>query len=144
MNKLIKLDFVPFSTDLGLLVLRVWLGLTMFLSHGLDKLKSFEDTVGFFQKTFGFPTFIGAGAVLAESIFALLLILGVGTRWAAGFLATTMAVAFFMAHKASFDPKSATGSGELAFIYLAGFIALLIAGAGRYSVDAKLGSSSAS
>jgi uncharacterized membrane protein YphA (DoxX/SURF4 family) len=27
------------------------------------------------------------------------------------------------------------GSGEMAFIYLAGFVALLIAGPGRYSFD---------
>lgn len=138
MNKFIKLDFVPFSADLGLLVLRAWLGLTIFLAHGLDKLKNFEGTVGFFQKTFGFPSFIGAGAVLAESVFAVLLVLGLATRWSAAFLSVTMAVAFFVAHKASFDPASATKSGELAFIYLAGFVALLIAGAGRYSVDAKL------
>ncbi|RBP44360.1 putative oxidoreductase [Roseimicrobium gellanilyticum] len=138
MNKLIKLDFVPFSTDLGLLVLRAWLGLSMFALHGLAKLKNFGGTVQMFNEKMGFPTPLGAAAVLAESAFAILLVIGLGTRWAASFLAVTMAVAFFMAHQGSFDPKSATGSGELAFIYLAGFVALLISGAGRYSVDAKL------
>ncbi|HSJ04317.1 MAG TPA: DoxX family protein [Verrucomicrobium sp.] len=138
MSKFIKLDFVPFSSDLGLLVLRVWLGISIFALHGLAKFKNFGGTVQMFHEKMGFPTPLAAGAVLAESVFAILLVLGLGTRWAAGFLAATMGVAFFVAHQASFDPKSATGSGELAFIYLAGFVALLIAGAGRYSVDSKL------
>jgi putative oxidoreductase len=141
MNKLIKLDFVPFSTDLGLLVLRLWFGLTIFLSHGLAKLQNFSATVSSFEKGMNIHPVFGAGAVLAESIFAILLVIGLGTRWAAGFLAVTMAVAFAMVHKGSFDPKAATGSGELAFMYLGAAIALIIAGAGRYSVDAKLGSS---
>jgi len=31
------------------------------------------------------------------------------------------------------------GSGELAFVYLGGFVTLLIAGADHFSFDAKLG-----
>jgi putative oxidoreductase len=143
MNKLIKLDFVPFSTDLGLLVLRVWFGLSMFGIHGLAKLKNFGGTVSMFQEKMGFPAPLGAAAVLAESVFALLLVLGLGTRWAAAFLAVTMSVAFFKVHGAVLEQGN-PGSGEMAFLYLGAAVALLIAGAGRYSVDAKLGSSSAS
>ncbi|QIF03555.1 DoxX family protein [Roseimicrobium sp. ORNL1] len=143
MNKLIKLDFVPFSTDLGLLALRAWFGLSLFGIHGLAKLKAFGPTITYFQEKMGFPAPLSSAAILAESVFALLLVLGVGTRWAALFIAVTMSVAFFKVHGAVLEQGN-PGSGELAFLYLGGAIALLIAGAGRYSVDAKLGSSSAS
>ena len=46
-----------------------------------------------------------------------------------------MAVAFVKAHQMALKGP---GSGELAFLYLAGFLAILIAGAGRWSVDNKL------
>lgn len=141
MNKLIKLDFVPFSADLGLLVLRVWFGLTMFFVHGFEKLSTFGAKVAMFE-SMGIPKVGAAAAILAEGVASLLLVIGLATRWASGALAVTMAVAFFVAHKATLDPMAKDpGTGELAFIYLAGFVALLIAGAGRYSVDAKLGSS---
>lgn len=137
LNDIITLRQVPSSTSAGLLVLRIWLGLSMFLIHGLDKLKNFSGTVKMFSENMGFPAPLGAAAVISESIFALLLVIGLGTRWAAAFLATTMAVAFFKAHGAVLEAGN-PGSGELAFIYLAGFIALIITGAGRFSADAKL------
>jgi len=43
-----------------------------------------------------------------------------------------MAVAFFAVHGGALTGE---GNGEMAFIYMAGFVALLIAGPGRYSFD---------
>ena len=47
-------------TGLGLLVLRLWLGLAMFLNHGLEKLShfgvmssKFPDPLGYFQSVGG-------------------------------------------------------------------------------------------
>lgn len=137
MKKIITLNFLPFSTDLGLLVLRAWLGTTMVVAHGKDKLMNPSGPLAFFQ-SLGFPPAIGWGAIIAESLFAVLLVLGLATRWAAAFLTVTMAVAFFVAHKGLIDPKLPKESGELAFIYLAGFLAIFLAGPGRFSVDAKL------
>lgn len=135
MKKLITFDFAPSSPDLGLLILRAWLGLSMFGIHGLDKLKTFGETAAKFE-SMGIPKVAAAAAILAEGVASLLLVLGLATRWAAAALAVTMAVAFFAAHKGSLTPGP--GSGELAFIYLAGFVTILVAGAGRYSVDSKL------
>ena len=132
---IIRLKFVPSSTDAGLLLSRAWLGLGMFGIHGLDKLKNFSGTVTMFQEKMGIPSVFGAAAVLAESVAAILLVVGLATRWSALFLAVTMAVAFFVAHK---GVLSGPGSGEVAFLYLGGFLALLVTGPGRYSVDAKL------
>ena len=137
MKKLLKLDFLPTTPDCGLLLLRIWLGLSMFLIHGLAKLQNFGGTVAMFKDKMGIPPVFGAAAVLAESVCSILLIIGLATRWAAGFLAITMAVAFIKVHHmvlAQGNPQS----GELAFLYLAGFIAILLAGGGKFSADAKV------
>ena len=133
-SSLLKLDMLPVSADLGLLVLRAWLGLSMFLIHGLAKFENFSGTVTMYHDKMGFPTPLGAAAVLAESACSLLLVIGFATRWAAAMLATTMGVAFYLVHGTVLtfgNPKS----GELAFIYLGGFVVLLLAGAGRFSAD---------
>lgn len=133
---LIKLRFLPASSDLGLLVLRLWLGLSMLLIHGLDKVQKFGVMLDNFAKG-GIPKPLGACAILAESVGAALLVLGLAARPAALALAITMGVAFVKAHNmvlTAGDPKS----GEMAFIYLAGFVALFLAGPGRFSVDEKL------
>jgi putative oxidoreductase len=131
----IRLSFIPGSADCGLLVLRIWLGLSIFLLHGLEKLQNFGATVNGFAQM-GFPKPLGAAAVIAEGVCSALLVVGFATRWAAALLATTMAVAFFKAHGAVLKGEH---SGEVAFLYLAGFVAIFVAGAGRWSVDAKLG-----
>jgi len=47
-----------------------------------------------------------------------------------------MAAAFLTVHKLALTGPD---NGELAFVYLAGWTTLLIAGAGRLSLDARLG-----
>jgi putative oxidoreductase len=123
-------------THFALLLLRVWLGVTMLSNHGYEKLTTFS------QKAGGFPDPLGVGhatslalVVFAEFFCSLLLILGLLTRLGALALAFTMAVAFFKVHKGAL---SGAHSGELAFIYLAGYVALLFAGPGRFSVDGSL------
>jgi putative oxidoreductase len=117
-------------------VLRVWLGLTMFLNHGLGKFKNFGATVATFHDKMGIPTPLGACAVFAESLCALLIVVGLATRLASTFLAVTMAVAFYKVHHMVL--AQGPQSGELPFIYLAGFVALIFAGAGKFSADAKV------
>jgi len=119
--------------DLGLLVLRVWLGLSMLLLHGWPK---FE---GMSAKSASFPDPLGVGpamslglVVFAEVLCALLLVVGLAARVALIPLVVTMAVAFFIIHGGALTGE---GNGEMAFVYLAGFVALLIAGPGRYSFD---------
>jgi putative oxidoreductase len=138
--KFFNLNFIDRSPDLALLLLRVWLGLAMFWLHGWGKL---SNLIG---GTLKFPDVIGIGqipslilVIFAEVVCALLLVAGVYTRFCALMLAITMGVAFFIAHGAKL---SGPGNGELAFIYLAGFIALVVAGGGRFGFDRKLGAKS--
>jgi putative oxidoreductase len=135
MQKFLRLEFVPSSADFGLLVLRVALGLSMALLHGWGKLTNL------IAGTSKFPDILGIGstpalllAIGAELFCSLLLIVGLWTRLAALLLAITMSVAFFMAHGGKL---SGPGNGELAFVYLIGYVVLLSAGAGKFSVDKK-------
>lgn len=135
--KLLRLDFLPRSTDVGLLVLRIWIGGSMLMLHGFEKVKNFEAMSKKFMDFLG----IGATASLSLAIFAEflcsgLLILGLFTRFAALSLAITMGVAFFMAHG---GVLKGPGSGEMAFIYLSTYVVLLLAGPGKFSLDAKMG-----
>jgi putative oxidoreductase len=136
MKRLLLLDFLPHSADAGLLVLRLWLGLTLLANHGWSKV------AGFSEMSAKFPDPLGVGshtslllAVFAEVVCAALLALGLLTRFAALVLVINMGVAFTMVHKLALSGEH---SGELAFIYLAGWVTLLVAGAGRFSVDATV------
>jgi putative oxidoreductase len=131
--RLLRLEFIPASVDLGLLALRLWLGVSMLLLHGWDKLIHFQEKAGKFVDPFGIGMKASLGlTVFAEAACSALLILGLFTRFAALSLAINMAVGFSVAHKMALKGP---GSGELAFIYLAGFVTLLIAGPGRFAVD---------
>jgi putative oxidoreductase len=138
--KLLRLDFLPHSADCGLLLLRLWAGSSMLLLHGWGKLTGFNEKSANFIDLFGLgQKFSLALAVFGEAFCSALLILGLFTRFAALALAINMSVAFFLAHKAVLKGQ---GSGELAFIYLAAYLTLFVAGGGRFSLDAKMGGKS--
>ena len=122
------------ATDVGLLILRLGVGVTMALGHGLGKLPPSD---GFIAGTaalgFPAPAVFAWLAALAEFGGGLLIAFGLLTRPAALALAFTMAVAFFGQHAA--DPFA---ERELAFVYGVASLALLASGAGRFSFDARL------
>jgi putative oxidoreductase len=142
MNKLLHLSFLPTSVDFGLLLLRLLTGATMIYLHGWNKLIAFQDKVGTF--TSPMPQLPGSVAfslmVFAEVVCAALIVLGLLTRLAAFILIINMSEAFFMVHKGFplFGKEAPpAGPGELAFLYLGGFLVLLFTGAGRFSVDRR-------
>ncbi len=118
---------------MAIFVARLWFGFTMLVVHGLGKLLHFSDIVG------GFPDPIGLGqhttltlVVIAEVFAALFLVVGLFTRLASLVLVIDMFVAYLMVHKAEIGGQ---GTGELAFLYLAGYVTLLMAGGGLFSLD---------
>jgi putative oxidoreductase len=129
--------FVPSEdsdlTGVALLVARLWFGLTMLFNHGFDKLANFQDKVATFPDPLGLGHEVTLVLVVFAEVFAaLMLVIGLGTRFAALVLVIDMFVAFLMVHKTEL---SGQGSGELAFLYLAGYVILLIAGGGLFSLD---------
>lgn len=135
--KLLRLDFVPRSNDLALLVLRLWVGLSMLILHGWDKFMNFEEKSQKFMTLFGLGPKVSLGMAVFGEVFASILIAcGLFTRFGALCGAITMSVAFFLAHK---GVLKGPGNGELAYLYLAAYVVLLIAGGGRFSADANMG-----
>jgi putative oxidoreductase len=126
-------DSLP--TTLGLLVLRLSLGLPMLLVHGISKLKAYDTMASSFAdplKIGHIPSF--TLVVFAEVVAASLIAAGLLTRFAALVLTINLSVAFFFVHQGSL---SGSHSGEPAFIYLAGFVTLFLAGPGRLSLDKR-------
>lgn len=121
------------ATNLALFVMRLWLGPTMFFNHGLDKLVHFHDIAPGFPDPLGFGHPVSLALVMfAEVAGSALLTIGLLTRFAALTLVIDLFVAFLMVHQTALNGKN---GGELAFIYLSGFVALLIAGGGMISLD---------
>ena len=133
-----NLKKIAFDTDndanLGLLILRIFIGAAMF-THGLAKLQG--GVAGFTQNVanMGIPAaqLLGPLAVFAESAGAILLAIGLLTRPAAFLLVCTMAVAVFKVHGGQgFSAQKA------AWLYLVPSLFFLLKGAGKWSVDALL------
>lgn len=133
------------TASLGLLFLRVCTGLMMFLGHGLVKMQTFADkkdkfpVPDFFPLKYMSPPFSLMATIGAEAGCSLLIIFGLATRPAAFILAFTMTVAAFGIHGGGpwflgGDP----GAKEPALLYLIPAVAILLAGAGRYSADAVI------
>ena len=108
----------------------------MLLLHGWTKVEGYAGAVQGFPDPLGVGTALSLNlAIFSEVLCAVLLVVGLASRFASIFLVGTMAVAFFAVHGGGLSGDS---SGELAFIYLAGFVALLLTGPGRYSVDSLI------
>ena len=115
----------------GLFVLRVAVG-GMMLTHGWPKLQRLLETPDKFADPLGLGPELSLGlAVFSEVICAVLIVVGAGTRAAAFPLLITMLVAAFIVH--GDDPFK---KQELALLYGAGALTLMMTGAGRFSLDA--------
>ena len=117
--------------SIGLAVLRLAVG-GMMLTHGWPKIDKLFTTPIKFADPIGLGPDISLWlTVFAEVGCAALIVAGAATRLAAIPLFITMVVAAFVVH--GDDPFS---KQELALLYGAGTLTLLLAGPGQYSVDA--------
>lgn len=76
-----------------------------------------------------------ASTIFAEFFCAALIVMGLMTRLAAIPLIIVMSVVVFYSQ----DGEIFLGKGELPALYLAGFVALLFTGPGKWSLDRVLG-----
>lgn len=124
------------GVDAGLLALRLFAGPALAFAHGINKLPPSERfVVGVVEMGFPMPVAFAWAAGFAEFGGGLLLALGLWTRPAAFFILVTMVVAAFV--RQAGDPFT---EREAAMLYGAVALLYLIAGPGRFSLDAMLGS----
>ncbi len=120
--------------NFGWLILRLFSGLAMSLAHGFGKFPPPERFIGVVENLgFPAPALFAWLAGFSEAIGGLLIALGLFTRPMALLLAITMAVAGFMQHAG--DPFR---DKEMALLYMAIFVAQLLVGGGRWSLDALI------
>ena len=142
--------------EIGLLILRL-AGLYLALGHGWGKVAGLAAGTSHFPEAvaamgFPAPVVFAWAAGLAEFAGGLLVAAGLFTRWAAAFAAFNMFVAAFMRHHAlrqlfgwlglatiSEETQKAWGAPELAIAYLVIMLSVALLGAGRYSIDARMG-----
>jgi putative oxidoreductase len=137
-KRLLLLEQLPFSPNLGRLALRVLVFLPLLVKHGALKLSNF----GQMAHDFPDPLHIGSLATLviatvADAICSTLIILGLATRWAALFALCNLLVAFIFVHH--FDLMSWKDmGGQIIFMFMGACIAVILLGPGKFSVDALI------
>jgi putative oxidoreductase len=136
--------------DVALLILRIALG-SILLIYGCQKMlgifggSGFEKTLRYFSTGYGVPAVLGILAIVAEFFGSICVILGLLTPIAAFGLACNMAVATYFQARGPGALKAVFTSGDPAQMAAVLFpallffvsVALILLGAGKYSLDAK-------
>ncbi|MGE5350753.1 MAG: DoxX family protein [Acidobacteriota bacterium] len=136
------------ENNYSLLFLRIVAAMAIF-PHGAQKLLGWfggaglQATLNTFSAYLGIPSYLALLAVLAESLGAILLLLGLLSRVSAFGLAVTMIVAVFTAHihNGFFMNWSGTAKGEgfeYHIIYFAIVMVIAAKGAGAFALDSLL------
>jgi putative oxidoreductase len=119
------------NQDIGLLLLRAYVGGGMLIAHGLPKLFSYAEKSGNFPDPLGVGTSASLMLVIfSEVLCALFVALGIKTRYTAIPLFITMMVAAFIIHAS--DPFAVK---ELAILYGVGYLTLIFTGGGQLTVE---------
>jgi putative oxidoreductase len=133
------------TASLGILALRVMIGLMMLIGHGLPKLQNYSMMKDKFElNVFPFQHFATSINLIlcisAEAGAAALIIIGLCTRPAAFVLGFTMVVAAFGALGAApwFMAQGVSAAKEPALLFLIPMIAIILTGAGTFSLDAAI------
>ncbi len=124
-----------FGIDISSLLIRLTFGFTMLYNHGWGKfMRFFEDGPVKFGDPIGLGPTVSLGlASFAELFCAGALMIGLFTRLSTIPLIITMGVAIFVVHIN--DPL---GKWELPMMYIVAYLAILIIGPGKYSLDSLI------
>jgi len=133
---------MPNSTgdDLGKLVLRLTLGILLLL-HGIAKLRYGVDWLAGPLAAKGLPAAVSYGVYVGEVLAPVLLILGLFARLGALIALVNMLFAFGLMHMDQLFEITNTGGWalELQGFFLFTSLAVLLMGAGRFSLGGKNG-----
>lgn len=124
-----KLDSI--LHNVGLLLLRVSVGLLLAFGHGWGKLTTFSERSAEFADPFGVgPSLSLAMTVFAEFFCAIAVALGILAR-----VATLPLIIFFLTIILIIHASDPWPKKEFALLYLIPFVTILLTGPGKYSLD---------
>ena len=134
------------TASAGIFALRMMIGLMMLVGHGIPKLQGFaaaKDSFyvpDFFPLKFMSPAVSLGACIGAEFVASILIVLGLATRPAAFLLGFNMVVAAFGVHASAawFMGQGVPVSKEPALLYLIPMIAIILSGAGVFSLDGAI------
>lgn len=127
------------TIDVGLLIIRSWVGVVIAL-HGINHARSLEGTANWFE-SIGFRSarLQAINSAVVEIAAGMMLVLGLGTSLAAAGVFATMFVAFWTVHRTNGFFIFRPGEG-FEYVTTLGLTALglAITGPGAISLDAAL------
>lgn len=144
MKKLLSTTIEPIHLSLGLLLVRIIIGVVMAFI-GYEKLIHFNEMAAsdFWAKEISFLGLTGkiplGLTVFAEFFCSLLLLIGLFTRLS--LIPLLICMGYIVVVVAQFSIISSGDNGiqvNTAFVYFMIYLALFLTGPGKYSVDAKL------
>jgi putative oxidoreductase len=128
------------ARDFGLLLIRLGIGVSMFIFHGYDKIMGGPEAwtrTGGAMENLGIafaPVFWGFMAAFAESVGSILIVLGPLFRFATLLLAFNMLVAIMMHLNLPADSPAAGWHGaEKAMVFMVVYLGLFFTGPGRFA-----------
>jgi putative oxidoreductase len=127
------------NKDLGLLIIRVVTAGTLCLKHGIEKAFDFHTMLTNTKLRFPDPFHMGVFASLtmaqiSDFYCAILIVMGLGTRYASAYSFICITVAWVAVHHFSYWGPQAD-HGEIIVLMMGTFFGLIFSGPGRYSID---------
>lgn len=117
------------AMDVAILFLRFFIGVVSLL-HIIGKLQTYDNTILLYPQILGLDSATSfAFATILEGLLTAMIVLGVGTRFAAAIMAIISALVLIY----SFMQGTMSADMRLNFVYMGIYITLLISGGGYYS-----------
>jgi putative oxidoreductase len=129
---------LPTFPDIALLVIRLILGLS-YWQHGMMKYNMGLSNVGASFAKMGIPmgSMAGPGITMLEIVGSIALVFGIGTRIFAALLVCDMLGAILFVHYK--NGYAGQGGMELVVLLATLALTLVLCGAGKFSIDSRLG-----
>lgn len=125
------------NKDLGLLVLRLSIGIMMLL-HGIAKITGGVGHIKGMLAEKGLPEFVAYGAYVGEVIAPILLIVGFRTRLASLILIMNCLTIIWLGGYNMFGlGQHGAWGAELPGLFLFGALTLFFSGSGKYALSSK-------
>ena len=119
-------------SDVAILFLRLFIGGVMLL-HIIGKLQDYDNLLLTYHHLLGFDAATSFAIItILEGVFAVMIMLGVATRFASAMM---IIVAVMSIAEALLDENPNIAIAKLNFVYMGIYTALLISGGGKYAFN---------